>query len=479
MYQISTTTEARVSTDSSNQSNPDIFGDYMVWQDNRHGNDDIYLYQISTATETQITTNSANQNNPAIYGNNVVFQDDRNGNYDIYLHASQAQSTQFTTTSGSMLSATLTATDVTPAGTNIDYYMSNDNGTTWEAVTSGVEHTFSSSGTQPKWKALLTHTGDISAIPYISNIAIDYTVAEGGRRHPIDPIDITPPENITSLDSASFPYSLLGSEIILMWTNPAEEGSEDYAGVDIYSSVGNCKDLEFKEFKKIGSTTTPQAYSYPVFGIKEPEKNHCFAIYTRDITGNINPDGFWEDIVPGDTVKTFDFKNQEIDETDTIETITKLTQEKTKDLIETYEAFDNKKHNLFLAQEAQGKFLELTEYGYSPQIYYVSTQEKEPHRYLFNSETMLDIFGKLSLGITNDNLIKLSDCNSGKPSNPFNFSSSTLLLNVTKNGEVSYFDKQNNCRESINWDNIEKILPTLTENISIKNLQLIPFGEAK
>jgi beta propeller repeat protein len=46
--------------------------------DDRNGNWDIYLYDIATQNETQITNNTADQFFPAIYGNTIVWQDNRN-----------------------------------------------------------------------------------------------------------------------------------------------------------------------------------------------------------------------------------------------------------------------------------------------------------------------------------------------------------------------------------------------------------------
>jgi beta propeller repeat protein len=40
---------------------------------------------LASITETQITSNPSSSENPVIYGNTIVWQDDRNENWDIYI----------------------------------------------------------------------------------------------------------------------------------------------------------------------------------------------------------------------------------------------------------------------------------------------------------------------------------------------------------------------------------------------------------
>ncbi len=79
-----TVTETRITTNPSNSLNPDVYGNTIVWQDDRNGNYDIYMYDISTKKEIH-TTDKSNQISPDIYGNKVVWEDERNGGHDIYL----------------------------------------------------------------------------------------------------------------------------------------------------------------------------------------------------------------------------------------------------------------------------------------------------------------------------------------------------------------------------------------------------------
>ena len=97
MYDIITFKETPVTTSGSDHESPAIYGDRVVWQDNRSGNDDIYMYDIATSKETQVTT-SGSAYSPAIYGDRIVWEDWRNENGDIYMYDfSTKMETQITT----------------------------------------------------------------------------------------------------------------------------------------------------------------------------------------------------------------------------------------------------------------------------------------------------------------------------------------------------------------------------------------------
>lgn len=98
MYDLGTNTTAAVATGSGTQSRPDIDGDYIVWRGDDTGNAEIYLKQISTGTVTQITSNVAVQDNPRIHGGTVVYEDFRTGLADIYQYDIAAGTTTQLTT---------------------------------------------------------------------------------------------------------------------------------------------------------------------------------------------------------------------------------------------------------------------------------------------------------------------------------------------------------------------------------------------
>ena len=84
-------------TNSNSQRSPAIYGDIVVWYDNRDGNRNIYRYSLSKG-ESPITADSKTQKFPAIYEDTVVWMDSRNGNWNIYgYNLSEEEEFQMTT----------------------------------------------------------------------------------------------------------------------------------------------------------------------------------------------------------------------------------------------------------------------------------------------------------------------------------------------------------------------------------------------
>jgi len=103
MYDLSTKKETQITT-SGSAEDPAIYGDRIVWQDDRsgYGEYDIYMYDLSTSAETRITSNgTAGYGSPEIYGDKIVWQDSCNGKYDIYMYDLSTQKETQITTSGS------------------------------------------------------------------------------------------------------------------------------------------------------------------------------------------------------------------------------------------------------------------------------------------------------------------------------------------------------------------------------------------
>lgn len=89
LYDLSSGKEIPICTHPSRQIRPDIFGEIIVWEDERNGNSDIYMYDLSTKQEIRITTDGSDQERPSIYGDKIVWHDERNGGfpyYDIYMY---------------------------------------------------------------------------------------------------------------------------------------------------------------------------------------------------------------------------------------------------------------------------------------------------------------------------------------------------------------------------------------------------------
>jgi beta propeller repeat protein len=88
LYDLSTGERRQLTTDTKEQTNPAIDGNYVVYEDMRHGNREIYLYDLSTNQETRITNDPNEQRRPRIADGVIVWVDDRHQPYgtEIYAH---------------------------------------------------------------------------------------------------------------------------------------------------------------------------------------------------------------------------------------------------------------------------------------------------------------------------------------------------------------------------------------------------------
>ena len=108
IYNLSTGSEKQLTLNSSWVSSPVIYRDSVVWDDNRNFSSDIYMYNISTLKETQITFNESCQEDPAIYGDKIVWIDWSNENADIYLYnLSTSKTIQITSNKSDQVKAAL------------------------------------------------------------------------------------------------------------------------------------------------------------------------------------------------------------------------------------------------------------------------------------------------------------------------------------------------------------------------------------
>jgi hypothetical protein len=91
-----------------------------------------------------------------------------------------AQSMSINRDSAAVLRATLSVSERLSGG-SVDYFLSNNDGATWEAVTPGVEHTFASEGSNLRWKAVLH--GDGIETPMVDELAIEWSGEEPTPTH--------------------------------------------------------------------------------------------------------------------------------------------------------------------------------------------------------------------------------------------------------------------------------------------------------
>ena len=183
----------------------------------------------------------------------------------------------FSSSSSTITSATLVANDNTPFHTSITYSLSADGGINWETITPGIEHVFTNTGTQLKWKAVLT-TSDFLVTPSINNLSIDYTttLVAPSLSTPIDGYtteDYTPTFTWTGINgessylfqldtTTSFTAPLLNltlSSISSSYTPSSELAPNTYywrvAGIDPVGDIGFFSD--YRSLTIIDDTVNP------------------------------------------------------------------------------------------------------------------------------------------------------------------------------------------------------------------------------
>ncbi len=90
-FDISTQEEFLICDAVGGQGNPFIYGDNVVWVDHRNSveyeweESDIYMKNLSTGVESAVATGTSRQYEPVIWENYVAYYDDRNGGSSIYM----------------------------------------------------------------------------------------------------------------------------------------------------------------------------------------------------------------------------------------------------------------------------------------------------------------------------------------------------------------------------------------------------------
>ena len=83
-----TTNPIYIEPNSMDKANPDVDGDWIVYQQLDDGREDwnIYAYNIGTQQLIQVTRDPATQQLPRISGDLIVWEDNRNGKWDIFMY---------------------------------------------------------------------------------------------------------------------------------------------------------------------------------------------------------------------------------------------------------------------------------------------------------------------------------------------------------------------------------------------------------
>lgn len=84
LFDLTTREELNLTNDPSSQVLNDVEGDFVVYTDYQSGNAEIWAYYLPDRQACRLTFNPSTQSAPALAGQFVVYQDDRNQDLDIY-----------------------------------------------------------------------------------------------------------------------------------------------------------------------------------------------------------------------------------------------------------------------------------------------------------------------------------------------------------------------------------------------------------
>jgi beta propeller repeat protein len=85
MYDLTAKKETQITSHPTDQIDPSISENFIIWQDARFGDPDIFLYNLQNGKTAIVNGQRNAQQFPDIYGNRIVWSDDRNGNLDVYM----------------------------------------------------------------------------------------------------------------------------------------------------------------------------------------------------------------------------------------------------------------------------------------------------------------------------------------------------------------------------------------------------------
>jgi len=135
----------------------------VVWEDHRNSNADVYDQWLNVDGHRLLTSDVQ-----------IVYPD------FFYFPAGTVQSRSVDNASGIITETILTADYQTNGGT-VQFYLTNDGGAHWAQVTPGATHIFTTTGSDLRWKAMLTadplwrHRA-----PVVEHVRIEYQTIPGG-----------------------------------------------------------------------------------------------------------------------------------------------------------------------------------------------------------------------------------------------------------------------------------------------------------